>query len=467
MVSYFKSILPSRLFLLVLLFLAIQLPLYLLLTSGTIQELLYMLIGERMADGYTMYEDIYDNTAPISTLLYWLIDLIAGRSVFAYRLVALSILLLQALTFNFILNRYQVFATKNYIPALLYLVIGSITYEFGMLTPLLIGHTFVILSLPYLITVSREGIENNRLFVGGFILGLAALSYLPLGLYLLVGMFAVILFSSNTFRSILLLLVGFLFPYAVLLTFYYYSGTLSAFTDIHLLSPWRFEVAFALPPADLARLMLLPLIVLLFALLSSLSLPQRLVFQVKFQQVMWIWLLVSVLLVITRDEISANTFILLLPVIAYFGVYLFSINVKKWMLSLAFILVLAGTLLIRYRSPLGISSYIQLSDPQLLTETYLLEAPDNTSILVFGDDIRYYIQNKPATPYLNWRLAQENFSDLNEYDKVFEIYKNFEKEKPAYIVDEAGLIPDLKYKLPEVFGKYKPIGQSALYKYEE
>lgn len=427
------------------------------------QELLYMLIGERMADGYTMYQEIYDNTAPLSALVYWIIDLIAGRSVFAYRIVALILLLVQALTFNFILNRYQVFATRTYIPALLYLVLGSITYEFGMLTPVLIGHTFVILSLPYLVTVSREGIENNRLFVGGFILGLAALCYLPLGLYLLVGIFAVILFASNTFRSILLMLCGFLFPYAVLLTFYFYTGTLDEFTAMHLFRPWQFKVAFVLPPADLAKLMALPLIVLFFSIMSSLSLPQRLVFQVKFQQVMWIWLLVSLILTITRDEISANTFLLLMPAIAYFGEYLFNIGVKKWMLSLAFALILSSTIVIRYRDLLGISELLQLSDPQLISKSNLTDAPQDQTILVLGNDMRYYLQNKPATPYLNWQLAQRDFGNLDKYEANYNIYLNLKAEMPAYIIDEAGLMEELKYKLPAIFGKYSATGQSNTY----
>src|SRR5690606_15037942 len=114
------------------------------------------------------------------------------------------------------------------------------------------------------------------------------------------------------------------------------------------------------PPADLARLMALPLVILVLSLVSTLSLPQRLVFQVKFQQVMWIWLLVSLLLTISRDEISAGTFIVLLPPIAYFGQFLFTSKLKKWIFHIVFIVLLAGTIAIRYRQPLGISEILQV-----------------------------------------------------------------------------------------------------------
>lgn len=417
-----------------------------------------MLIGERLADGFTMYKQLYDDTAPLSAMVYWLIDLVAGRSVLAYRIVAILLLLLQALALNSILNRYQVYATKNYIPALLYLLMGSVTYELSMLTPLLIGHTFVILSLPYLITVSREGIENNRLFVGGFILGLAAMCYLPLSLYLLVGIFAVVLFASNTFRSILLMLCGFLFPYAVLLTFYFYTNTIDEFLTLHLFKPWQFNVKFALPPADLAKLMLLPLLVLVFSVLSSLSLPQRLVFQVKFQQVMWVWLLVALLLCVSSEEISANIFVLLLPAIAYFSEYLFTSNMKRWIINLAFSLLLVATLLVRYRDVLGLSPILQLTDTQLISDTDVPETIRNERILVLGPDMRYYLHNKPSTPYLNWQLAQRHFGRLNEYDAVYQIYENFRSEQPTYIIADDTLMQELQYKLPTVFSGYKPSG---------
>jgi hypothetical protein len=263
------------------------------------------------------------------------------------------------------------------------------------------------------------------------------------------------------------MICGFLFPYAVLLTFYFYTGTLQEFTELHLLRPWQFKVDFALPPTDLAKLMAVPLIVLTFSVLSSLSLPQRLVFQVKFQQVMWIWLLVSLILVMTRDEISANTFILLLPTIAYFGEYLFTTNVKKWMLNVAFILLFTGTLLIRYRDILGISSYLQLSDSQLITDTNLPTTPRGSNVLVLGDDMHYYLQNKPATPYLNWQLAQRDFGNLNRYENVYSIYLNLKTEMPSYIIDEAGLMKSLQYKLPAIFGRYYPTGQANVYELKQ
>ena len=422
-----------------------------------------MLVGERMAGGYDLYRQIYDDTAPLSALVYWIIDLLAGRSFLTYRVVALALLLLQALLFNITLNRYNVYASKNYLPALIYLTLGSLSFEFSMLTPLLIGNTFLILSLPYIITVSREGLDNNRLFVGGFILGLAALSYLPLALFLVVGLFAVILFASSTLRSSLLMLCGFAFPYAVLGTYYLYTNSLTGFLALHLLQPWQFKLDFILAPADVAKLMALPVLVLLLSLVSTLSLPQRLVFQVKFQQVMWVWLSISLVVIFTRQDISAGTFILLLPPIAYFSEFLFNSGRKAWLLNLVFLLVLAGVLMLRYRQLPGLNWLIRIDESALLLPEAPATSIKNTTVLVLGNDISYYTYNRPVTPYLNWQLAQDHFGHLTDYQAVFDIYQNFQLEQPAFIVDKVGLMPHLQYKLPAIFGKYKPTGNDGIY----
>ncbi|RAU84296.1 hypothetical protein [Pontibacter arcticus] len=464
MISYFRSILPSRLFLLVILFLGIQLPLILFSDTGTVPELLQMLVGERMADGFVMYREIYDNTAPLSALLYWCLDLLAGRSYLTYRLTAMVLLLLQALLFNHILNRHQVYNSKNYLPALTYLILGSITFHFNLLSPLLIGNTFIIFSLPYIITVSREGFDNSRLFVGGFMIGLAALCYLPLALFLLLSIFAVIFFASSTVRSALLMLCGFAFPYAVLLTYYLYTGTLSDFFALHLFQPWKFRLVFIVAPVDMIKLLAWPAFILVLSVISLLSLPQRLVFQVKFEQVMWVWLLTAVVIIFTRGEISGQSFVLLLPPIAYFSEYFFTAPRKVWLLNLFFFLLLASVILSRYRQWFGINRLLQIKDTALYLPVNPGTSIKDKTILVLGDDFSYYMQNKPVTPYLNWRFAQLHFGKLHQYQPVFEIEENFRKEKPAYIIDKAGLMPALKYKLPAIFNLYELTQTPSVYR---
>lgn len=464
MISYFRSIRSSRLFLLVLLFLALQLPFYLIDITITAPEVLYMLMGERMSDGHALYSEIYDHTAPLAATIYWLIDLTSGRSFITYRIAAIVLLLIQAIFLNLILNRQNVYATKSYLPALLYLVFGSITFEFTMLSPLLIGNTFIILSIPYFITVSKEGFDYDRLFVGGFVLGLAALCYLPLAAFLVLALFAVVLFASNTFRSSLLVLCGFAFPYAVTLTYFFYNGALGDFLEMHILRPWQLQISFTRPPADLAKLMVLPFLVLALSLLNTLSLPQRLVYQAKIQQVMWVWLIVSVVMIFTRDEISSGTFVLLLPPLAYFGEYFFKIEIKKWLLNVVFLLLLAGVIALRYREILHLNQLLNISSSVLIIKDKAPASLKGSVVLVLGKDASYYLHNKIATPYINWELAQRHFGRLNEYEAVYTIAQHVKQEQPTYIIDQNNLMPALQTKLPFIFRRYELTDETGIYR---
>ena len=180
------------------------------------------------------YRDLYDGTAPLAAAFFAGLDAVLARPVWLYRVVALLLLLLQALRLNLVFNRYDVHPERGYVAALTYLLVGSVSTDLDTLSPLLLGHTFIVFALSALLPTSREGYDNRRLFRAGFLIGLGALCYLPLGLFVLVGLFAVVIFAANSFRSSLLLLCGFFFPYALVATFFFYAGGLPGLRAVSL-----------------------------------------------------------------------------------------------------------------------------------------------------------------------------------------------------------------------------------------
>ena len=78
MLSFFKINDPYRLISVFILLLAIRLPVILDPESLTLLELKWMLVGEKMGNGSTVYLDIIDDTAPFSAGVYWLADIIFG-----------------------------------------------------------------------------------------------------------------------------------------------------------------------------------------------------------------------------------------------------------------------------------------------------------------------------------------------------------------------------------------------------
>ncbi|WP_197088591.1 hypothetical protein [Rufibacter radiotolerans] len=457
---------PSRWVVLGLLFLLIRLPLIFLELPMTLSELHHLLLGERLHDGFMLYQDVYDTTAPLSAGIYWLLETLSPRPFLLHRLLATFLIGYQAFLLNYIFNRNQVHPYRSYVPALLYMLFGSIFFELDVLSPLLLGHTFVLLAVYSLTAISKEASNGGRLFKAGFMLGLAALCYLPLMWFLVLGFFAIIYFASVAFRSTLLMLTGFAFPFSVVITFFLYQNALIPFLEEGLAWSWQFGFAFGLPMKQVLTIAALPLA---FLALSLLSLPLITLgpnYQARFLQFMLIWTIVVIPVLISGHDGSAKGLIVVLPLISYFGIFLFSWWGKRiWIAEILFLVIVAAVVVIRY-NPFGMV-YLPLGiDPELVQ---VREAPryrqvQGQRLLVLGPDLNYYQHNRLGSPYLRWDLAQPYFGQLDNYQSLFTILQDLRQSPPDYIVDQKNLMPELQYKLPVVFQRYERVENGPFYK---
>jgi hypothetical protein len=80
---------------------------------------------------------------------------------------------------------------------------------------------------------------------------------------------------------------------------------------------------------------------------------------------------------------------------------------------------------------------------------------------VLGDGMSEYLNNYPATPYLNWNLATYDLENLDRYENVINILKNFEQDPPEYIIDRRNIVPKLFQRIPALSRRYKKISDSV------
>ena len=467
MLRFFKSSLPAQLLALLLLVLALRLPLLWLGLPLTAAELRALLVGERVHGGALPYRDLYDGTAPLAAAFFAGLDAVLSRPVWLYRLVALLLLLAQALRLNLVLNRYDVHPERGYIAALTYLLVGSVSTDLDTLSPLLLGHTFIVFALSALLPTSREGYDNRRLFRAGFLIGVSALCYLPLGLFVLVGLFAVVIFAASSFRSSLLLLCGFFFPYALVATFFFYTGALPGFAEFHLRPGLTDLIASGLPAGLQLRLLIVPGVVLALALVRALGTSQGLVFQIKFRQLMLVWLAVAIGTAAVERGGAPGVLVLLLPPLAYFSLFLWQRSARPLLLELLLLLILNAAAVLRYRAHVPrLEALLHMP-----AESRFGRQPDpryaalrGQTLLILGPDDRAYFHNRPATPYLDWNLSQVDFGHLTEYAAVVRIAEKMAPAPPAYLLDQSQQVPRLKQLLPSVFGPYEPTGTPNLYR---
>ena len=465
MLRFFRSSLPAQVLLLLGLVLALRLPLLWLGLPVSAAELRLLLLGEGVGAGAWPYRDLYDGTAPLAAAAAGLLQLAWGRPVLLYRAAALGLLLGQALRFNYVLNRADVHPERGYLAALTYLVVGSVSADLDGLSPLLLGHTFIVFSLSTLLPTSREGYDNRRLFRAGFVIGLAALCYLPLGLFVGVGLFAVLVFAANAFRSSLLLVCGFLSPYALIATVFLYVGALDNFAWMHLARGLVPAVAATdgLPPTVAWPLLAGVGSLLALALLRAAGTSLGPVFQVNFRQLMLIWLFVVLAILVIGRGLAPGSLVLVLPPLTYFSLFLWQRLPGRagWVPELLFVAVLGLVVGLRYRALVpGLPGLLRLPP-----ESTFAPRPNPTyrrlvagrPVLVLGPSRRIYLDHPAAQPYLDWPLAQADFGHLTEYAALVRVARSLGPHPPAYILDQAGLLPRLRYLLPGVFGRYEPV----------
>ena len=207
--------------------------------------------------------------------------------------------------------------------------------------------------------------------------------------------------------------------------------------------------------------------VLALALLRSLGTSLGLVFQIKFRQLMLVWLGVAVAVAAVERGGAPGGLVLLLPPVAYFSLFLWQRSRRAWLLEMLLLLLLNVAAMLRYRAQVPrLESLLHMP-----AESRFGVQPDprfaalrRRSLLILGPDDRAYLNNRPATPYLDWSLSQADFGHLMEYAAVVRIAQKVGPAPPEYLLDQSGLVPRLKQLLPAVFGPYQAAGAPGLYR---
>ncbi len=423
-------------------------------------ELRWMLTGERMSDGFMMYYEIWDYISPLSAGTYWLLDWMFGRSQWAYLIPALFISFFQAALFNSITLRGRIFNENNYIPAIVYALLSSAFFDFFTLSPMLLGLTFVLLALDNVISqIEFRARKDEKLLSTGLYLGIAALFHFPLAAMGPFFIIVLMLFSSTVPRRYLLILYGWILPFALIVIYYYFANTLEFFLANHLV-PWftlasrnrvsyNFMLVFAAPVA----------FYMLLAILRIARRARLTNYQSRVLQMMLTLLVLSSLILLL--EIDRYPFVLLVfvPMLSYFLSFFFILGKKGPRTEILFIILLTAIIGINWKST-------WTSNPSSLFDfqSYYVIPHNNEGMVkgkkvaFLGDNISIYRHSYPATPFINWRISQYAWENMNQYAYLTLIMKSVLREKPGYVFDSKKYFDKLTDKVPVIRQQYRKEG---------
>lgn len=459
MISFFRLNDPYRIIGIFILLLIIRLPAWLGLVPLLQPELGWMLLGENIAAGDTLYIGVWDDIGPLSAMVYWLVDFLFGRSQLAYYLLSVLLVVVQAYIFNTTLIRYKAYNESTFVPSLFYMLLANIFYDFYTLSPVLLCLTFLVPALRNLFRqIVGIGSDETILFLGLYT-GLAGLFYLQSISLLVAFIFSLLIFTGTKPRQYLLLMVGFMLPLAAFMLYYSWQYGLDSLY-------WQYIGSFELLPEDnylnIPSLVLVALIPILFLLIGIYRYNNSHAFnnyQVRLQQSLFYYLLMGIVAILFSPEKSAFHFMLLLPPLSfYISQYfmLFRRRLKAELYFLGFVVLLLG---LNYYLLADAVPYV--SDYTNFEELEVEERPEQElvegkEILFLGHDLSLYREARLATPYLDWTLSEEQFTSLNYYQNLLAVYRNLSLESPQVIVDDVGLMPAVFDRMPILKSKYRP-----------
>jgi hypothetical protein len=463
MLSFFKVNAVYQIFSLLILLILIRLPVYLVGLPQLIPELQWMLVGEQINKGFVMYSEIWDNTAPLSALVYAGLDGIFGRSQTVYQIAALTVASFQVIYFNVMMNNRNVLSKRNYIPGLIYLLFLNFSFDCCTLSPVLMATTFVLMSFGTMVRQISRLQSTDEVFEIGFLIGLASLFHPPACIFILWAMASLVFFSGATIRQYSLAIFGFLFPLLLTALFFYIDGSYTAFYRIFISSVFQIKQYNLNDFKSLLITLLIPFGLGVLGFLRLVNTFGFNNFQVRCQQVMMLWAIAGVLSIGLMPFLAPMQFIIFVPTLAFFAISFFNSFKKQWLAELIFLGIFSTVLLIHYQAVYSKNNegFVQLKNLKLSEKSNI--KIQNKRVLVLGNGMEEYKNNYAATPYLNWNLAKYELENLDNYDNVISILRNFEKDSPDIIIDKINLAPKLFKRIPALERRYKRV-EKGIYK---
>ncbi len=481
MISFFKINAVYKLIILILLFLLIRLPALIYEIPVSVPELNWMLVGERMSQGFQLYTEIWDDVSPLSALIFWVFHQFFGRSPLALGIASALLVFLQAWMFNYFLRKREVLTDLTLLPLLLYIVLTACFWDYFTLSPALMANTFLIIVVRYLFIHVGERKKYNAVFEIGAYIGIATLFYLPSFLMLLVVVFSFLLYTSTKFKDYLLMFFSFFFTIGIAFLVFYitnseYEFYLNFFQSLFYLKPF-----FYLSIRDLFLLFTIPFVLTIWGTLQFLQYRRYTNYQIRCQRIMIIWLGVAFLTIFLDSKVSAYSFVLTFPAIVFLLSHYFLVSEQTFLKEIVFLLLLFSCLFFNYNNlygrplkiPVPFVSSIREIDLSIHTQRLVAkphpksELLQGKKILVLGNALENYISSQVASPYLNWRLAQRHLNRMDQYFNIqIQVYHNIfgnHQDIPEAIVDEVGEADFLFKHLPLAAQKYEKIPDSNIY----
>lgn len=434
-------------------FLLLWTALYLFFSTDllTKPQLSWMVLGERLSDGFLLYQEVLDDTSPLSAGVFMWIDRLFGRSLLAYEILGRLLIIFQVILWNRTMIRYRVFTENTYLPAIVFLSLFHLSFDMLSLSPALLGSTFLILALSQLFSqtvLQKESSESTLLIgiYGGLATGFHSIYVLFLPFLIVVG----IAISGFSFRQLMLSLTGYFLPILLISVYYFWVDGLEGYLEIWPLflqsKPYLYQ-----PLEWIGVLLAFPLLLAFLGYFIGSLASSATINQQKQRQIMIFWLLFAGVSLFFSKRQATYQLVIILPVLSYLITRFFLVIQKKLILQLSFFSLVVLLPLISWKF-FGNNDFIQKN---YRVEELSNSLPTDKSILILGDEIGAYLNHHLGGPFLNYHLSKVYLDQEKNLSQRAHLFELIHSQQPQLVLDPNGDFSRLLEQYPELKRNYQ------------
>jgi hypothetical protein len=416
-----------------------------------------MLIGERLAQGNVLYKDLWANIGPLSAAFYTVMHWLFGKSIVAYHLIGFVIMFVQAILFNRLALVNKIYTENNYVPAVIYVVLMSVSVDMFAVSPIMLSVTFILLAMNNIFgQVEFRAKRDEKILNIGIYLGIAALFYFPAVLFGITSVLGLALFSATILRRYLLILYGLFLPFLLIGGYYFViENTLDSVSIFF--SSWLSETSYHLDGMTIFVLCILPMLFLLLSIFRVVQGARFSNYQARIAQMMLLWIVLSLLLLI-RPMRGVNDLMVFIPPVAYFITQFFILSRRKLLSDISFIffvMSIVGISYFTYFEHFGMAKFVDYT-PLTIKESKHDDLLGGKRIWVIGTEISPYKNSRLASKLYEWNTYKEqlNATALTNAQLTV-VYTDLTLNKPDVIIDQQGIIPSFFPFMPTVSKQYE------------
>lgn len=460
MIRYFRINDPYRLIGLLILLLLLYVPLFIFDHALTVPELRNLILGEKQNEGFRMYVQVVDGSAPLAAWTHEVLDSLFGRSLLIRHILAFILIFLQSAYIGMLFISKKAFSENTYIPSFLFALLFFFSWDTLSLSNELLGSGFLLLALNNIFQeIEFRNERDESIFNVGLCVSLASLFAFSFIVYLPCAIVILLLFTRSNVRKYLLLTFGFLLPHLLTLSIGYLTGSFQELWKYFYLSNLSFESTQLVSTRTLLTLSALPLAYFAISLVMLNREARFSKYQSQILQTVLLWIVFSIFFVLYSNDLRPQTLIVFFPALSLLLTHFFLLIRRKKFVEMNAWILLVGIVSVAYLARFDKIASVDYSS--LLTHQSN-ESYRGKKILVLGDEIHLYRDNYLATPFLSWRLSQPIFENPDYYNNVTRVYNALKTDPPEIIIDSRNLMAGFFDRMPEFKSRYVRQGDRYL-----